>query len=101
MTSKVEALYDAVVECDTVAAVVGLECLNEDQVAVGVVREYDGVVAAARADGGAAHAVSVELADGLNDDEQFLGALGQELTGDVGEGNLGSRLGFGISGALL
>ena len=70
------------------------KCFDEDHVAVGVVREHYVVVAAARADGEAAHVVSVELADGFHDDKQFVGALGRELTGDVGGGTSAAGLGL-------
>ena len=86
VTSKLEVQHDAVVGCNAVAVVTGFEGLDEDHGEVGVVREHDVVVAAVRADGEAAHVVSVELAAlGLDGNEQFFGALGRKMTGDVGE----------------
>ena len=98
---ELEAMHDAVVGYDTVAVVLGLEGFYEDHVAVGVVCQNDVVVAAARADGESAHVVGVELANGLNDDEEFFGALGWELPGDVGEGDLSGRFGLGGAGVFL
>jgi len=72
VASKLEALHDAVVSGDAMAIVARFKRFDEDNVAVGVVREHYVVVAAARADGEAAHVVSVELADGFDDDEQFV-----------------------------
>ena len=97
---ELEAMHDAVVGYDTVAVVLGLEGFYEDHVAVGVVCPHDVVVAAARADTEASHVVGIELTDGFNDDKQFLGARGQELTGDVREGALGGQLWLGGAGAF-
>ena len=93
MASKLELMHDSVVGNDAMAIVSRFEGFDKDHVVVGVVCQHDLVVVAARADGEAVHVVGVELADGLNNNKQFLGALGQDLTGDVGEGDLGGRLG--------
>ena len=100
MAYDLELMHGAVVGGDAVAFMSRFEGFDEDHVVVGVICQHDVVVDAARADGEAANVVSVELADGLNDNEQFFGALGRELTGDAGEGDLGGRLGFGGAGTL-
>ena len=99
-TGELETLYDVVVGCDMVEVVTGLEGLTEDHVAVRVVCQHDVVVTGARADKEAVHVVGVELAHGLDDNKEFFGALGWDLTGDVGEGILGVRLGLGGADAL-
>ena len=55
------------------AVVPGLEGFDKNDVGVDVVGEHYVVVAAAGADGEAAHVVGVELGDGFNADVEFLG----------------------------
>ena len=57
------------------AVMVGLEGFNKDGVGVAVVGQHDVLVATARADGEAAHVVSVELADGFNPDVECFSLL--------------------------
>ena len=57
------------------AIMVGLEGFNKDSIGVAVVGQHDVLVATVRADGEAAHVISVELADGFNQDVEFFGLL--------------------------
>ena len=55
-----------------VAVMARLKRLDQDDIAVGVICEYDEVVAAAGADGEAVHVIGVESADGFDaHDELF------------------------------
>ena len=80
--------------------VAGLKGLNKDHVVVRVVCQHDVVVTDTRAAGEAVHVIGVELAHGLDDNEEFFGALGRELTVDVGEEILGNRLRLGGADTL-
>ena len=67
-----QAGHDAVGCGEAVAVVLGLEGLDHDSVGVDVVGEHDVLVAAARADGEAAHVVGVKFADVVDADVKFL-----------------------------
>ena len=58
------------------AVVFGLEGFNKNDVGVDVIGEHCVVVAAAGADGEAAHVVGVELGDGFDADVEFIGGWG-------------------------
>ena len=66
-----EADHDAVGSSKAVAVVLGLEGLDHDDVGVAVVGEHDVLVAAARADGEAAHVVGVKFADVVDSNKKF------------------------------
>ena len=55
------------------------------------------MIAAARADGEAAHVVCVQLVDWVREDVNLLGLCGRNMAGDVGEHVL--RGWFGLGGA--
>ena len=71
-TPELEAMHNAVVGCDAVAVVLGLRGFYEDHIIVRMVCQHNIVAVTARADGGATHVVRVELANGFNNDKQFL-----------------------------
>ena len=58
------------------AVVLGLEGFDKNDVGVDVVGEHYVVVAAAGADGEAAHVIGVELGDGFDADVEFFGGWG-------------------------
>ena len=97
MAAILETRHDSVVRRDTVLVVPGLEEFDQNCIAIDMVRQYNVVVAAAGADGEAAHVVCVGLSDGLTDNVEFLGFYGRNLTVDVREQLLVGR--FGLGGA--
>ena len=66
-----EAGHDAVGSGEAVVVMLGLKGLDHDDVGVDVVGEHDVLVAAARADGEAAHVVRINFADVVDSDEEF------------------------------
>ena len=79
----------------------GLEGFDEDDIAIAVVSEHNILVAAAGADREVAHAVSEELAGGLDRNVKSIGSgVGKEAV-DVVEGWIGSMLivGFRLGGS--
>ena len=94
VTDILETRHDAVVRCDVVLVVPGMEVFDQNGIGVNMVRQHNVVVAAAGADGEAAHVICLELDNGLNDNIEFLGFYGRKLTGDVGERFLVWRFGL-------
>ena len=97
MAAILDTRHDSVVIRDAVSVVPRLEGFDQNGIGVDVVRQHNVVVAAAGADGEADRVICVELADGINDNVEFLGFYGRYLTGDFGERFLVGR--FGLGGA--
>ena len=95
MAAILEPRHDAVVHRNVVSVVPGMEGFDHNGIGINVVCQHNVVVAAAGADGEAAHVVCEELAHGLTDDVEFLGFFGRKFSVDVKESFLVGRFGFG------
>ena len=84
--------HDAVVGCDVVAIMTGLELFDEDDIAIAVVSEKDVLVVAAGADVEVAHVIGRELADVLYPNLKFIRLGVGKRAGDVVEGCTGIKL---------
>ena len=78
-----EASHDGVVGCKAVAIVARLECRDKYAVDIYVVGEHALLVDTSRENGEPTHVISLELADWLYPDMEFLRLYSGELTGDV------------------
>ncbi len=65
--------HNGVISCNAVAVALGFEGLLEDEVAIGVEGNHDGLVARACSDGEAASVVGEELAGQFSDNEYLVG----------------------------
>ena len=78
-----EAIHDGIVGCKTMAIVVRLKCRDKDGVGIYMVGKHGVLVDAAGADRELTHVISVELANWIYPDMEFLGLDSGECTGDV------------------
>ena len=76
MAASLEAGHDAGVGGDAVAVFLCLEGLDEDGVFIAVIGHHQVLIAAAVADGEAAHVIGVEVGDGLDADNEFVCEVG-------------------------
>jgi hypothetical protein len=78
-TAGCQSGHDIIVGCNAMLVAPGLEGLLEDEITIGVIGCHDILVAQMGLDWETAHIICVELADGLNMDEYF---IGRSIRGD-------------------
>ena len=96
LSTLLEFGHDAVVRHNVVAVTSVLERLVKEDVAVSVICYHDVLVAAAGANRDATHIFSVDLADGLDVDTEFIGSDGWERTRYVVEMRSGWQTNFDV-----